>query len=161
MALYIGILFYGIMMVASGFFATILGIVPFLGFFIILLGLVLIAREYHGRFDDLCLEYMIKWKNGETIAVNKMRVIQYTVLSLLPLYFLMALPFALVVIVGELKAWLMLGVAGMIFSFFALFAFSAMWKELYLKQRHYWFVQLIIYVLINGVGLLCFLLSLI
>lgn len=149
-------LIVGVVMIVRGIFSPKLGVLPFIGFFFILFWMILTAREYHEKFDDLRREYIIKWMNDEKIAVDKKRVVIYTALSLLPLYFLMALPCMVVLIVGELMAWLMVGAAGTIFTFVAMFAFSATWKELYLKLRYFWLMQLSAFVLINGVGLLCF-----
>ena len=156
---YIVFLVLGIAMLVWGFFAPRLGILPFLGFFFILFWTIMTAREYHGKFIDLRAEYIAKWRNEEKIAVDMKTVAKYTALSLLPLYFLMAVPWALVVIIGHMMAWLMMGASSTIISIVVLHAFSATWKDLYIKLRYYWLMQAAVFAAISGVGSICFLLS--
>ena len=147
----------GAAMIIWGFFAPRLGILPFLGFFFILFWAIMTARKYRTKFDILRSEYLARWRNEEQIAVDLKRVCGYTALSLLPLYFLMALPAIMVTIVGELMAWLMIGASSTIISFIVMCSFVTTWKDLYLKLRYYWLMQLFAFVLINGTVALIYL----
>ena len=156
---YVVFLILGIAMLVWGFLAPRLGVLPFLGFFFILFWTIMTAREYHGKFNALRAEYIAKWRNEEKISVDTKKVSKYTALSLLPLYLLMAMPWALVVIIGHMMAWLMMGASSTIISIVVLHAFSATWKDLYIKLRYYWLMQAAVFAAISGVGSICFLLS--
>ena len=144
----------GVILMLSALLSPQLGVLPFFGFFLILFWGILMATTYRKRFNVLRAEYIARWKNEERVAVDMKEIYINTFFCLMPLYFMLTLPAVAVVMIGELMAWLMVGVPATFISFVVMVAFSSIWKDLYLKLSRFWLMQLLIFLIANGFVLL-------
>ena len=144
----------GVILMLSAFLNTQLGVLPFFGFFLVLFWGIMMATSYRKKFNVLRAEYIARWKNEERVQVDMKKVYVNTFFCLMPLYFMLTLPAVVVVMIGELMAWLMVGVPATFISVVVMAAFSSIWKDLYLKLSRFWLMQLLIFLSANGFVLL-------
>ena len=148
----------GILLIVSKFWLPLeTSIFRIFGFFLILYWSIVFAQVNRARLHDFQNGYFALLSIGEEIKLDKKRVILYTFFCLLPLYMMLTIPSILAIIIGEIAAWVFLGVPFLFISAFAMWGFSSVWKDLHLNPIFFWMMQLLIFATFNGlVFLFCF-----
>ncbi len=148
----------GLFFFIAGLFLDRLTVLPIIGVIFCLFWAILFSRANRVRLSIYYNDILIQWKDVKTEKTAKASlatVMRYSFFCLLPIYLMWTLP-AFMCGIGGAVGWLSIGAIFWVISAVVFWGFADVWKNLGLKRRWYWLMNLGVWLVINVSGWVLF-----